>query len=171
MTSVTGLATAAYHDSLICRLVPLGGMTEVFLPGTFFSLLAISVHWRPLSHSFADSSPSRGAKLSLLPIGNSPRPATPQSALRPPAPLRGTPRVGTAVFVPYNTRGLRDGTGAAPYGVTCRARFLFHNGNSPTHAALQIPHPPPQYISVLFPRKIELFVLSKMPLFAIMIYY
>ena len=23
-------ATAAYHDSLICRLVPLGGMTEVF---------------------------------------------------------------------------------------------------------------------------------------------
>ena len=88
-----------------------------------------------------------------------------------PVPLRGTPRVGTAVFVPYNTRGSRDGTGAAPYGVTCMARFLFHNGNSPTHAALQIPHPPPQYISVLFPRKIELFVLSKMPLFAIMIYY
>ena len=62
VTSVTGLATAAYHDSLICRLVPLGGMTEVFLPGTFFSLLAISVHRRPLSHSFADSSPSRGAE-------------------------------------------------------------------------------------------------------------
>ena len=49
VTSVTGLATAAYHDSLICRLVPLGGMTEVFYTLHVLFSLAISVHWRPLS--------------------------------------------------------------------------------------------------------------------------
>ena len=45
------LATAAYHDSTICRLVPLGAMTEViFTP------------------------------LCLFPIGYNPRLVTPQSA-------------------------------------------------------------------------------------------
>ena len=36
VTSVTGLATAAYHDSLICRLVPLGGMTTLFCSALSF---------------------------------------------------------------------------------------------------------------------------------------
>ena len=46
-------ATAAYHDSLICRLVPLGGMTVVFFILPF-----------------------------LLPNGSSQRTATPQSLAR-----------------------------------------------------------------------------------------
>ena len=48
VTSVTGLATAAYHDSLICRLVPLGAMTLFSLPCSFFSALLVSLLWRPL---------------------------------------------------------------------------------------------------------------------------
>ena len=61
VTSVTGLATAAYHDSLICRLVPLGGMTEGFLTvpclfpnGTLYQLAT--------PQSLRAGSPRRGAE-------------------------------------------------------------------------------------------------------------
>ena len=56
------LATAAYYDSLICRLVPLGGMTEGPLPCPLFSLMALSPPRRPLRRPQAASSPRRGAK-------------------------------------------------------------------------------------------------------------
>ena len=52
-------ATAAYHDSLICRLVPLGGMTEGPLPCPLFSLMALSPPRRPLRRPQAASSPRR----------------------------------------------------------------------------------------------------------------
>ena len=55
------LATAAYYDSLICRLVPLGGMTEGFLTvpclfpnGTLYQLAT--------PQSLRASSPRRGAE-------------------------------------------------------------------------------------------------------------
>ena len=73
VTSVTGLATAAYHDSLICRLVHLGGMTGVFF-----------------------TSPS------LLPIGNSPKSGNPSVGRGPTAPLEGAPR-GSVKYPPPRT--------------------------------------------------------------------
>ena len=71
VTSVTGLATAAYHDSLICRLVPLGRMTEGFLTvpclfpnGTLYQLAT--------PQSLRDSSPRSGAKDESLPRSAAP---------------------------------------------------------------------------------------------------
>ena len=85
MTSVTDLATAAYLDSLICRLVPLGAMTDWFESGAMifhmaqtqafrdgteavpyglcsvrllFPTLALSINRRPLSHGLRRASVS-----------------------------------------------------------------------------------------------------------------
>ncbi len=87
------LATAAYHDSLICRLVPLGAMTLFSLPCSFFSALLQSQLWRPLSPVCAlGTSPKRGSK------------------------RRGFGR-GASICASVQVAGLRDGTAAVPYGV------------------------------------------------------
>ena len=72
--------------------VPLGGMTHVFYPLLFLFPI---VNFRTLAtpQALCASSPSRGAKSSLVPTGAFSTPATPQSASLT-APLKGAPREG-----------------------------------------------------------------------------